>query len=107
MGVEMINNALTLNEAKYLCDAYRYMQGMKLWDDKEVFVERVAISPADDINKWIFLHHYGSGLDAEQALDFYKVPYFDVVLITRCAEGVLSYVGLRTYNDNSILQKVS
>jgi hypothetical protein len=94
----MIENAMTLNEARLLCKEYEFMQGRSL-DNKDVVVECVTISPADDINKWIFLHHYGTTHDTDKALDFYKVPFFDVIFITRCGEGHLSYITLNSFNN--------
>lgn len=95
-GVDIVKNALTLNEAIYICSQYRHYAGKRVMTNMmEAEVVCVAVSPADDINKWIFLQRYIETLNAGKALEFYKVPYYDVILIVKAPTGSLSYIAIR------------
>jgi len=93
---DIVKDALTLNEATYMCGQYQHMLGEKVATGKgEAIVVCVAVAPADDINKWIFLQRFIETADAAGALEFYKVPYYDVVLIAQAGGAPLSCISLR------------
>ncbi len=95
-GIDIVKNSLTFNEAMYICSQYRHLEGKKIMTNgAEAGIICVAISPADDINKWIFLQRFIETSDAAKALEFYKVPYYDVILITQVPGGTLSYTAIR------------
>lgn len=93
----MIENAMSRSEAKEVCGQNLNLVGKPLvvGEEEQGIIECVAVSPADDINKWIFLQRYAECRDAEASLDFYHVPYFDVVLIVRDSAGKLRYYDLQ------------
>ena len=97
VGADIVKNALTLNEALYISTQYKELKGNRIMTSSgEAEVVCVAVSPADDINKWIFLQRFIDTSDPEKALDFYKVPYYDVVLIVAYNQGgPLSCISLR------------
>lgn len=103
-GLDITKNALTLNEAAYISSKYQHLKGKKIMTVKgEAEIAGVAISPADEINKWIFLQRFIETDDPATALEFYKVPYYDVVLITRTAGAPLSYIEFRPQEMPAIL----
>lgn len=94
----MIENAMSRTEAKEVCGQNLNLVGKPLvmGEEQQGIIECVAIAPADDINKWIFLQRYAESHDADASLDFYHVPYFDVVVIVRDANGKLRYYDLQS-----------
>lgn len=94
----MIENAMSRTEAKEVCGQNLNLVGKPLvmGEEQHGIIECVAIAPADDINKWIFLQRYTESRDAEASLDFYHVPYFDVVVIVRDTHGKLRYYDLES-----------
>jgi hypothetical protein len=95
-GIDIAKNALTLREAMYICGQYAHLSGKRMMAaSKEVEVICAAVSPADDINKWIFLQRFIEISDPVTALEFYKVPYYDVILITKLPDSTLSYTAIR------------
>lgn len=79
-----ISAALSLFKAKELCTAYQQLAGKQVWRHGIPYtIECITIGPFDDINKWIFLRQYKEYRCPEQALAFYHVPYYDVLLILR------------------------
>lgn len=72
-------------KARELSEQYQHLVGSPFmftnndWDN----IECVTISPYDEINKWVFIHHYKDEGCPKKALEFYKVPFYDVILIAR------------------------
>jgi hypothetical protein len=91
---------LTRAEAGEALREWQPMEGMPFYEDGGVLgvIECVAVSPHDTINKWIFLHFYADCRDPGKALNFYKVPFFDVILIIRTVSGQFTYRGLNAYS---------
>lgn len=97
----MIENALSLREAKKLCAAYQHLVGKEVHGGAgRSVIESVAVVPFDDINKWIFLEYFIEHKDVSKAMDFYKVPYYDVALIVRDKQNKAGYIEIRKHIDD-------
>ena len=80
------------------------MQGQPFYKDGVQWgiIECVAVSPYDDINKWIFLQFYKDYKCPKKALEYYGVPYFDVLLLAQSIGRAGEYL---YQSVNSYLQK--
>ncbi len=91
---------LSLVQARKICKHYQFLKGRILAarSDLSEPILHVVVAPYDELNKWIFLQNFSECGDSEQALEFYKPPYFDVILIARFKhqEGYY-FQDLRTY----------
>lgn len=87
-------------------EAYRAQQGCKHIEGQSFYeggamlgkVECVAVSPHDAVNKWLFIHFYADCRNPLRALDFYSVPFYDVILIIRTTDDRLTYRNLDSYH---------
>lgn len=93
--------SLTLDEARTVCSDYQYLVGHALTTEPTDFsiIECVAVAPHDEVNKWIFAHHYFEGEQPGDALNFYACPFYDVILLARyksdCSKVL--YMDLHSY----------
>lgn len=101
----MKTQQLSLVEARLLCRQYQHLSGRILLNEPTDLykIECVAVAPYDDINKWIFAHNYVNGDNLENAMAFYKGPYYDVLLLARNAgdDSVIVYKSLHNYQHTT------
>jgi hypothetical protein len=90
---------LTKGQASDLCQLHQHLNEQNIvHNGKSYFVDKVVVAPYDDINKWIFLHHYRETKHAVHALSFYHVPFYDVILIVQQQkDSTLNYIDLKAY----------
>lgn len=91
---------LNLEQALALSGKYQHLVGKEFIteDGAAGIIEAVAISPFDDINKWIFLEFYKESRSVKKALEYYQYPYYDVLIITKTEPGVKPlFEDIRTY----------
>lgn len=104
----MIENSMTLKEARALCSRYQHLMGQTVKVDNEpCTIECVAVGPMDDLNRYIFLEHYKSYKDPKQALEFYKVPFYNVLLIGTTNSGAVRYWDIHAHLTNTGEQVIS
>ena len=91
-----------MSEAITLCDVYQHLKGEAYVENGEVKgqIISVAISPFDEINKWVFLQHFIESRNESQALEYYKSPFYDVILVVSVQNLPLFYVQARQYVRN-------
>jgi hypothetical protein len=95
-----IISSFTKRKAEAICRAYQYLDKQPYVIDGITtgFIECVAVSPFDNVNKWYFLHEYTSCKHPVKALEFYKTIFFDVLLILKMdGEEDLSFEDIREY----------
>lgn len=82
-GKDLLNKALTRSTANAVFNTFKHLCGLPYYTEgiQRGIIEQVAISPYDDINKWLFLQNYIETRCAVDALRFYEVPFFNIVLI--------------------------
>jgi len=93
-----LSNALTRRRAQELCQSLKHLAGTihTTADEKTGIIECATIAPFDDVNKFIFLEYYRECRNVSTALEFYRIPYFDVVLIVRSPiDGTISLAWLK------------
>ncbi len=74
----------SLKEAQQLCCDYQYLEGQPFENGSNSIIERVTITPFDEINKQRFLIFYFLFNNAESALaQDYRGLLFDVLVIAR------------------------
>lgn len=91
---------LTKGDAANIAMEYSWLEGQVYYEADEPVgtVKCVAVAPHDAINKWIFLHYYADCKDPLKALSFYKVPFFDVILVVESGfDSGLTYRNLGDY----------
>ena len=94
----MIENSLTLKDARALCVAHQHLVGSTVVSDKgNLKIECVTISPMDDINKHIFLERYKDYKNPDRAIEFYSVPFYDVLMLAKDKNDTLHYFNLRNH----------
>lgn len=87
-------------EARKLSREHQRLVGQVTLNDKgqQGEVVAVTVAPFDTINKWIFLHFYQEHGDVRKAIEFYKPPFYDVVLIMKLSgSGKLYYTELHKH----------
>jgi len=97
----MEEQSFSFEQARSICSMYRHLVGTSFQTGSTQWlpIECVAISPHDDINKWLFVSFYQDTKDQVKALSFYKPPYYDVIVIARSARNVseLTFEDLRSF----------
>jgi hypothetical protein len=96
----MKHEALTLQEAKALCNDFQHIIGRPYTESTSWSpVISVVVAPYEDINKWIFSRYYAEGRNAMNALSFYKEHTYDVLVFSASASNPkwLTYTDLRSY----------
>jgi hypothetical protein len=103
----MVHEPLTLAEARAICDEYKSLQGgvrLAGKGDLEV-IEEVVIAPYGKLNKLLFFALYKEIRDPLKALEFYKHPEYDVILILRelvaLGNGYFSHMDIRSYLEET------
>ncbi|MCD6064362.1 MAG: hypothetical protein K0R82_2273 [Flavipsychrobacter sp.] len=90
---------LSKAEAYRILQMCHHLEGQVFYEGGAMLgeIECVAVSPHDAINKWLFIHFYADCHDPTEALRFYTVPYYDVILIICTDKGQLTYRNLDAY----------
>jgi hypothetical protein len=91
---------LNKSEAASTALEYGWLQGQVYYEADQPLgtIQCVAVAPHDAINKWLFLHYYADCKDPLKALDFYNVPFYDVILVIESGfDGGLTYRNLGDY----------
>ena len=92
---------LTFEQATSISEHYQYLKGRELCVTGKGcgIIEKVVISPYDDINKYIFLRDLTEHGNPIAALEFYPSGLFDVLLVARDYNGLKTLVtqDIRTY----------
>jgi hypothetical protein len=79
-------DSLTFTEARRQCEAYEHIIGSTfLHEGRLMAIQQVVASPYDEINKYIFFHFLLESGSPSAALEFYRVPFYDVLVIYRQA----------------------
>lgn len=94
--------SITFPEAKRLSEEHEHLIGSTFQlKDRLMAVQQIVPSPLDEINKFIFFHFLLESGSAKQALDYYRVPFYDVIVIYRNAlDGTQpAYMPLRRFLD--------
>ena len=88
-----------MSEALTIRDIYQHLTNEPYLENGEAKgqIVSVAISPFDEINKWVFLQHFIESRNAEKALEYYHAPFYDVILIVSVPELPLFYVQAAQY----------
>jgi hypothetical protein len=94
-----LKESYTMSEALAIRDIYQHLAGMPYVENGEPKgqITNVVISPFDEINKWVFLQHYMESWNADKALEYYKAPFYDVILIISVPELPIFYVQAAQY----------
>ena len=81
-------------QAEHFCHAYQHLVNSKFSVDPDTIqrVECVAVSPFDEVNKYIFIKQYKSCQQAGEALEIYGGQLFDVVVITRVVSQNVEFI---------------
>lgn len=80
----VVSAAFTRSQANAVCKGYQHLVGTEYTGNEFTgTIECVCVAPFDDVNKYIFMEFYRDCRNAEKALEFYLVPFFDVVVIIR------------------------
>jgi hypothetical protein len=96
----MDKGPLTIDQARKLCEDYQYLQGRVLSVDElgEHRIDCVAVSPSDDLNKWLFTSFYNEYGCPIKALEYYTYSDFDVLLLHKTLRDQKPvYKDVRTY----------
>src|ERR1044071_3681143 len=92
--------SLTYAEAKALCLRYQYLVGRALTTEPTDFsiIECVTVAPYDEVNKWIFAHHYMESGHPCEEMEFDHYPFYDVILLARYKSNTsVLYTDLDSY----------
>ncbi len=96
----LIFKPLTLRQARAICKDFQTLIGRSFdqtmhWDN----IECVAVTPYDEINKWIFACNYAEMKCPELALDYYAGHFYGVSVIARLKSnpGFCSCRDIKTY----------
>ena len=77
----------SLQEATLLCAEFKYLEGQPFGNDKTAVIERITVTPFDEISKKRFLIFYFLFDNAETALAHeYMGLLFDILVIARSTE---------------------
>jgi hypothetical protein len=90
----MAKHPMSKTEAENFCHAFQYLVNSKFSADPDTIqrIECVAVSPFDDVNKYIFIKQYNGCHQAEEALEIYGGQLFDVVIITRVISQNVEFI---------------
>ena len=101
------HNSLSFFQAQLMCQNFQHLRDQMIINEEMQFhqIIDVVVAPYDSYNKMVFVGNYKDGQNAAAALDFYKVSYYDVVIIMREisfdeSEPVIRYKELRKYLDD-------
>lgn len=97
---ENIAHAFNRETANAVHKNYRHLAGTAYRPNATLqgTIEAVAVSPYDEINKWMFLQNYKETGCPLAAIKDYFVPFFDVVLMIKpILESPLLMIDIRSY----------
>ena len=101
----MKRKSLSLIQAKAICRDFQHLVG-KEFDENGKIIECIAVSPYDDINKWIFSQYFLEKRNCIDALKYYAGPYYDVLVIAapQLGDKICTYTDLSSYlADNGLV----
>jgi len=75
----------TKEQARRARNQYRHLEGQEYLEDGvgRGTIECVAVTPYDDVNKYIFLEYYLDCRDPLKALEYYYAPFYDIALVVK------------------------
>jgi len=91
----MIENSMSMAEARRECERYQHLVG-RMMHGKRGRITKVVVAPMDEINKHMFFERYQETGCEIQALGFYQVPYYDIMIIYDREGKGLDFTDLRT-----------
>lgn len=101
------HNSLSFFQAQMMCENFQHLRDQLIVNEQMQFHQIVAITvaPFDTYNKMVFVDNYKKTQNVEMSLDFYKVSFYDVVIIMReisLEDGAehIRYKELRSYLDD-------
>lgn len=75
----------TKEQARRVRDQYKHLEGQEYLENDAGIgtIECVAITPYDDVNRYIFFEYYLDCLNPLKALEYYYGPFYDVAFVVR------------------------
>jgi len=100
-------NSLSFFQAQLMCKNFQHLRDQMIINEQMQFhqIVDVVIAPFDSYNKLVFVGNYNNSQNAVAAIEFYKVSFYDVVIIMREisfdeSEPIIRYKELRKYLDD-------
>ncbi|RYE19739.1 MAG: hypothetical protein EOP51_19270 [Sphingobacteriales bacterium] len=83
------SDAYTQARAKARRDEYKHLIGTDFHETQPEWgkIQDIAVVPFEQLNRYIFAWFYSHYKDAVRALNFYKAPHFDLLVIALSADG--------------------
>jgi hypothetical protein len=78
----MTRHSLNFEQATRICHDFQYLTGTKFMvRNTAVPIEHIAVTPFDDLNKYIFFVQFREAGDVVKSLELYSGDEYDVVIV--------------------------